>query len=203
MTLPRWIAPGAIVFLVLWLVLLVAGRSGMLRDPGTFWHTKVGERLLDEGFFRYDPFTFTFEGTWWVPHQWLGEVGMAKLHAVSGFDTQLLASVTILAAAFAWLTVRLLRTGLHPIAVGAVVMLALAAAGSHFHIRPHLVTIAGLALTAGLLTDADSGRIPLRRLFWLFPLFVFWLNVHGGYLGGFGTVVIAVTGWVVFWWLGR
>jgi hypothetical protein len=203
MTLPRWIGPGAVAFLAVWLVLLLSGRTGMMRDPGTFWHTTTGELILRDGFLRHDPYTFTFAGSWWVPHQWFGEVGMALAHRAGGFDTQLLGAVTLLAAVFAWLAARLVRTGLHPVAVGAVVGLALAGAGSHFHVRPHVFTIAALALTAGLLTDADSGKIPLRRLFWLVPLFVLWTNIHGGLLGGFGTLVIAAGGWVVFWWLGR
>lgn len=202
MTLPRWLAPGAVAFVAVWVALLAGGR-GMFRDPGTFWHTAVGERLLSDGFFDRDPYTFTFGGSWWVPHQWLGEVGMAVAHRVGGFDAQLLASVTLLAAAFALLAARLARTGLHPVAVGAVVALALAASGSHFHVRPHLVTIAGMAVTAVLLADADCGAIPLRRLFWLAPLFVLWANVHGGFLGGFGTVIIAAGGWFVFWRTGR
>ncbi len=202
-TLPRWIAPGAVAFFAIWIVLMAGGRSGMLRDPGTFWHTTTGEIILKEGFIRYDPYTFTFAGTWWVPYQWLGEVGMALLHRIGGFDTQLLAAVTILAAVFSWLTVRMLRTGLHPVAVGMVLALGLAAAGTHFHVRPHIVTLGALALTAALLADFDSGKIPLRRLFWLVPLFVFWTNVHGGVLAGIATVVIATTGWVVFWQLGR
>jgi hypothetical protein len=65
------------------------------------------------------------------------------------------------------------------------------------------VTIASLAITAGLLADFDLGQIRLRRLVWLLPLFVLWTNIHGGVLGGFGTVVIAAGGWIVFWRLGR
>jgi hypothetical protein len=191
------------VFVAILLVLLAGGRTGLLRDPGTFWHTTTGELILKEGFVRYDPYTFTFAGTWWVPYQWLGEVGMAYAYRLGGFDTQLLCAVTILAALFSWLTVRLLRTGLHPVAIGMLVMLGLAAAGSHFHVRPHIVTLAALALTTALLTDCDSGKLPLRRLFWLVPLFVFWVNVHGGVIGGFATVVIAATGWIVFWIVGR
>ncbi|HSQ58738.1 MAG TPA: hypothetical protein VLM40_23655, partial [Gemmata sp.] len=202
MTLPRWIAPGAVVFVVLWLALMVIGRSGMFRDPGTFWHITTGEIILKEGFIRYDPYTFSFAGSWWVPFQWLGEVGMALAHRVSGFDTELLAAVTILAGTFAFLTVRLLRTGLHPIVVAAVMGLGMAAAGSHFHVRPHVVTMAALAITVALLTDFDMRKGTLRRLFWLIPLFVFWVNVHGGVIGGFATVAIAAGGWVVFWLFG-
>jgi len=206
MTLPRWITPGALVFLAIWLILLGAGQSGMLRDPGTFWHTRTGDIILAEGFIRTDPFTFThpaYPDRWWVPYQWLGEVAMALAHRVGGFDAELLGAVTIIAIVFAFLTTRLLRTGLHPVLVGTIIAISLAAAGGHFHVRPHLVTTAGLAFTVAFLTDCDSGRYRIRHLFWLVPFFVIWVNVHGGYLGGFGTVVIAATGWVVFWWLGR
>jgi hypothetical protein len=42
----------------------------------------------------------------------------------------------------------------------------------------------------------------LRRLFWLVPLFVFWVNTHGGALGGIGTVGLAAAGWCAAWFLG-
>lgn len=202
-TLPRWIGPGAVAFVTIWLVLLAGGRDGMMRDPGTFWHTTTGEIILKDGFIRHDPYTFTFAGTWWVPYQWLGEVAMALGHRLGGFDTQLLGAVTILAAAFAFLAVRLLRTGLHPIAVASLLVLGLAAAGSHFHVRPHVFTLAALAVTAALLTDCEARKLPLRRLVWLLPLFAVWANIHGGMLAGVGTVAIAFVGWVVFWRLGR
>ena len=55
-------------------------RERGLNDPGTLWHTRVGQILLDRGFMTTDPFTFTFEGKTWIPQQWFGEVVMAKLH---------------------------------------------------------------------------------------------------------------------------
>ncbi|HUR53948.1 MAG TPA: hypothetical protein VMZ71_07445, partial [Gemmataceae bacterium] len=86
----RVVGPGAVAFVAFWVLLLVAGRSSFFRDPGTFWHTTTGEKILNEGFLRADPYTFTFAGQWWVPYQWLGEVGMALAHRVGGFDAQLL-----------------------------------------------------------------------------------------------------------------
>lgn len=203
MRLPRWLGPGAVAFLPVWLVLLGAGRSAFFNDPGTFWHTTTGELVLKDGFIRADPYTFTFAGEWWVPYQWLGEVGMALAHRAGGFDAQLLGAVTIIAAVFAWLAVRLLRTGLHPVLAASVIALSLAAAGSHFHVRPHLFTLAGMAVVAAILADTDAARSKLKRLYWLIPLCVVWTNVHGGVLGGIGTVCIAFAGWVVFWQLGR
>ena len=115
MTLPRWLAPGALAFALVWLLMLAGGRTAFFNDPGTFWHVRTGELILERGFLREDPFTFTFAGTWWVPYQWLGEVPMALVHGVAGFDGLLLGVVSLVAAVFAWLTARFLRTGLHPI----------------------------------------------------------------------------------------
>jgi hypothetical protein len=203
MTLPRWLAPGAVAFVLVWLLLLAAGRSAFFKDPGTFWHTTTGELVLKDGFIRSDPYTFTHANEWWVPYQWLGEVGMALAHRVGGFDTQLLGAVTLIAAVFAWLAARLLRTGLHPIVAGALVALALAAAGAHFHVRPHLFTLAATAAVTILLVETDVTRPRLKRLVWLVPLCAVWTNIHGGVLGGIGTVCIAFAGWALFWKLGR
>src|SRR5262249_59605861 len=98
---PRWVGPGAVAFLVLWIVLLTAGRSSFFRDPGTFWHTTTGELILSDGFIRTDPYTFTFGGTWWVPYQWLGEVAMALAPRARRVAPPVLRGGPILAAALA------------------------------------------------------------------------------------------------------
>jgi hypothetical protein len=36
-------------------------------------------------------------------------------------------------------------------------------------------------------------------LAWLVPLFVLWSNLHGGVLGGFGTLGLAAAGWTITW----
>ncbi len=199
----RIVGPGGAAFVVLLLLLLAGGRSNFFRDPGTFWHVTTGEKILADGFLRTDPYTFTFGGTWWVPYQWLGEVAMALAHRAGGFDLLLLGACTILAATFAALFARLYATGLNPVLAGVVLLVGLAAAASHFHVRPHLFTIAGMAMTTMLLTDIDACRAPLRRLLWLVPGFVVWTNVHGGVLAGMGTVGLAAAGWVGLWLVGR
>lgn len=187
--------PGPLLFVGFWLLLMIGGRDRLFRDPGTFWHTRVGEKILTDGFFDTDPFSFTRAGEHWVPHQWLGEVALALAHRVAGFDTLLLLTTAVLAGLYTWLAGRLLRTGVHPILAIPVVAVGLAAGATHFHVRPHLMTIVGLAATAGVLTDVEAGRVGFRRLWALVPLFVLWSNVHGGMLGGLATLVLAGVGW--------
>lgn len=188
------------IFLAIWLALMVGGRSRLFRDPGTFWHTKVGQQLLESRqFIDHDPFSFTaeqlFPGGSWVPQQWLGECLMALIHRVQGWDSLLLATVTLLAALYTWVAHRLIRAGLHWALAASLTALAVAAGASHFHARPHLTTLVFFALTCAFLNDFEMGRTRLAHLFWLVPGYALWTNLHGGMLGGLGSLAIVFVGW--------
>jgi hypothetical protein len=186
------------IFLLLWLFFLGFGRSRLFQDPGTFWHTKVGEQILTTGqLIRTDSFTFTWYGQPWIAHQWLGECLMALVHRLDGLDSLLLATATIVAALYSWLAGRLIRSGLHWSLAVVVMVLVVGASASHLHVRPHLGTIVFLALTMALLTDFENGRSGLGRLFWLAPIFLVWTNIHGGTLGGLATMGLALAGWSI------
>jgi hypothetical protein len=183
-------------FLGIWLFLMVAGRDRLFRDPGTFWHTVVGRRILTSGrFFDTDPFSFTFSGRPWIPHQWLGECLMAVLDGVGGLDTLLLATATVLAGLYAWAAHRLLRSGLHWLPTALLIAVTVAGSASHLHVRPHISTIVFMGLTFGWLCDLDARRIVIGRLCWLIPVFWVWSNMHGAALGGLATAGLAVAGW--------
>jgi hypothetical protein len=188
--------PTAAIFVVFWLSLLVAGRERLFQDPGTFWHVAVGQRILQSGGVpTRDPFSFTFGGQPWVATQWLAECGMAAMHGALGWDGLLLVTATLLAALYAWLADRLLRAGLTMVPTLLIVVVAIAAGSHHFHVRPHLATMVGMAATFALLCDVEAGR---RRLAWLWllpPGFVLWSNLHGGVPAGLATFGLAAGGW--------
>lgn len=186
-------------FLAVWLLLMIGGRESFFRDPGTFWHVRTGEWILDHhAFLDHDPYTFTFHGQPWTPYEWLGEVGMAAIDRLAATSGLLTVSTAVLSLAFTMLFLRILRTGLHWLPAAGLVLLAVAAASSHFHARPHVLTILFLLLTYLQLVDYEAGRIRFRGLIVLIVLFVVWVNSHGGVLGGFGTVGLAVGGWLAF-----
>jgi hypothetical protein len=190
--------PATLLFIGIWLVLLIGGRSRFFQDPGTFWHVATGDRIIAEGFIDTDPFTFTFHGTEWIPYQWLGECVMSVLNRIGGFDMLLLATVTLLAGVYTGIGVRLLRAGFHPSVVAVVLAAGIAASSGHFHVRPLIVTIAGMAILGVYLTDVENGTIPVGRLAWLVPVFWLWANIHGGVMGGLATFALAIGGWVAF-----
>jgi hypothetical protein len=184
------------IFLGLWLALLCFGRTELFRDPGVFWHTATGERMLDQGqIVRSDPYSFTFPGQSWVDNQWLADCGMAWIYRDGGWDSLLLATATVLAAVYAGLAGRLLRAGLHVLPALLVVGLALAASSQNFHVRPLVVTIALQGWMFARLVDVEAGRRPIRSLAWLVPVFVLWQNCHGGVLAGLGTLGLVFLGW--------
>jgi len=191
------------IFLTLWAGLVVAGRENFLRDPGTFWHTVVGERILTQGFADRDEYTFTFSAEPWIPHQWLGEIGMASAHRVNGLHAVLAGGAALLAGLFTVLAVRWLRTGLHPILCAVAIGLTLASSATHFHLRPHLFTMLGVMLTMLALIEIDSGRRRWTFAAWLIPLYAVWANTHGGMLGGLMMLGLAGCGWTVSALLGK
>jgi hypothetical protein len=185
------------IFLSLWLLLMIGGRSNFFRDPGTFSHLAIGERILSTHHFIYsDPFSFTFKGKPWIAQQWLGECFMAVVNRIGGFDGLLLMTVTLLASLFALLSYRLMDKGMHPVLAILVITIAMAASSRHFHVRPHIVTIVFMAFLFALLTDFESGEISFSKLFWLIPFFALWVNIHGGVLGGMATMALIITGWI-------
>jgi len=192
------------LFLAVWLALAVAGRASYFDDPGELWHIVVGERILSSGeLVRTDPFSFTAAGQPWTPQSWLFECALAALHRLGGLDAVMLATSVLIAALFAGIGRRLCRAGIHPLIVLLLVGLALDASAYHLQPRPLLVTIVLLAWTFSRLCDAEAARIPLSRLAWLVPVFVLWTNVHGGVVGGMGTVAAVVAGWAVAWRFGQ
>ena len=186
------------VFLGFWLWILVIGRAKFFFDPGALWHPVVGRQILAKGQFPHvDSFSFTHAGEPWIASQWLGECGLAVLQWSFGLDGILLAIATALAGFYTWAAHRLMRAGVPWWFAVLLTALAIKASSYHFYARPHLATIVLLGWTTARLCDFEAGRIPLRGLFWLVPVMAVWANIHGGVLGGIGTIGLAVAGWNV------
>lgn len=193
----RYFPPEALFFLAALAACQVIYRARGLADPGTLWHVRVGELILRDGIMRTDPFTFPFAGQTWIPQQWGGEVLMALAHAVGGLDTILLGFSALIAALFAWVFRRLMAGGMGAPLAAAAAGFALVAAGFHFYARPHMATIALMAVVMAFIVDFDRGRLSLAKMAWLVPLHAVWTNIHGGMLGGLATLGLVGFGWGV------
>jgi hypothetical protein len=197
----RLFRPETLFFLLTWLGLLVAFRDRGFYDPGALWNVKVGEIILDRGIPQTDPFSYTLEGERWMPQQWGAEVLMALAHRAGGLDTLLLGFATGVALLYTLIFRRCVLGGMGPVIAGVLVGGILCVGAFHYFVRPHMFTLAFLAWTMMCVIDYERGRCTEWRLAGLIPLYILWVNLHGGVLGGTMTLGLAVAGWgVVFLW---
>ena len=199
----RLFRPETVFFLLTWLGLMVAFRDRGFYDPGALWHVKVGEIILDRGMPQTDPFSYTFEGQKWVPQQWGAEVLMALAHRAGGLDAMLLGFAAGVALLYTLIFRRCVQGGMGPILAGVIVGGILFVGAFHYFVRPHMFTIAFLGWTMMCVVDYERGRCTAWRLAGLIPLYVLWVNLHGGVLGGTMTLGLAVAGWGVLFLLRR
>jgi hypothetical protein len=180
----------------------VAGRSKFLNDADTYWHIAVGRITLDSGLVTEDHFSFTRNGEPWIANQWLAECALAVAHSLGGLDGVLVLTITVLTATYLALAYRWLARGFDPVLTLAFLAFIISASAYTLNARPHVVSIGLLACVLALLRNVEDGRTSIARLAWLIPLFILWSNLHGGVLGGLGSLLIVATAWTLLWLLG-
>ncbi|HWL93327.1 MAG TPA: hypothetical protein VNT79_07310, partial [Phycisphaerae bacterium] len=167
-------------------------------DPGTLWHTVVGEQILQTGEIpRRDSFSFTHADDEWLAQQWMGECAMALVHRAAGLDGLLLAACATIAALFAFVVHRAARGGLSGPLTLMLVLFVAAASSYHFMPRPHLATLLFMTVGSALLCDIEAGRISKWWLLLIPPAIALWSNIHGGALGGLASLLIVALGWLL------
>jgi hypothetical protein len=158
-----------------------------VQDPDYFWHLTTGKLIAEAGRVpSTDPFSFTWYGQPWTPHEWLSELlifrlvdGLGRIGALLVFGLFPPAIFGVLAAAFARRGARLMAIAL-PFALGAFTLIP------YVTLRPQAIS---WLIFAGLLWFLMEARAEHpRRFLLLIPWFVLWANLHGLYVVGLGVV---------------
>ena len=140
--------PAELVFGALLGMILIGGGDGLLSDPGTPWHLRLGRDILANGSVpRFDTLTFTHQHDPWVDQSWAFDVLLATVYHARGWSGAIAMTALGLAALYAAMARGLIRDGTSPVAAIVVALLAAAIGGIHFLIRPHLFTFALVYLT--------------------------------------------------------
>jgi hypothetical protein len=148
-------------------------------DPDLWWHLRTGQWIVDTGHVPHsDPFSFTRAGHAWVAHEWLSEVVFYELWKHGGAAALIVLSAMVTTAGFMLLYFRC--PGERHWAAAATALGAWVAAPS-WGVRPQMFTFTLASLLLWLL---DRGEGHPRLLFWIPPLFLLWLNLHGGFALG-------------------
>src|SRR5215213_1220767 len=139
----RWMpAMPDLVFGLVLATVLIGGRTGLLNDPGTFWHLQLGREILGTGHVpRVDSLTYTRQGVPWVDQSWAFDVALAALVDHAGWSAAIAAAALGLAALYASLARTLIGDGNSPVVAAIVALLAVGVGANHFLIRPHLFTL--------------------------------------------------------------
>lgn len=169
------------------LVFIMASRTPI--DSDLWWHLRAGQQTWESGHIvTTDMFSYTRNGIPWTNHSWLAQIILYLLFKWGGY-----LGIGALVATLATLSMALVYfqmegpTILRPfILVGAAVIAAWV-----WSPRPQLFSLVFLALVGYLIyLYKYKGQ---NRLWLLIPIFIFWSNLHGGYVLGFiflGTMIL-------------
>jgi hypothetical protein len=171
-------------FVVVLLLLFFSGKSSLLDDGDTGYHIRAGEFILEHRSVpKFDIFSFHTPPIPWTAHEWLSEVIMALIHRVAGLSG-IVAFFAFLLALTAYLLFKILKSyGADITLAAAITALAVASTKVHMLARPHIFSLLLMVLSHYLLESWQRGK--MNRLYLLPPIMLLWVNLHGGYLGGF------------------
>src|SRR5690349_6890841 len=167
------------------MIFALAVRQSAFIDPDLWWHLQTGQDIVtSHAIPQTDIYSFTKAGSEWITHEWLSEVVIYAIYRVSGWAGLLIAFSLFITAAF-YLVYR--RCAGKPYVAAFAVLLAVAASSPLFGVRPQMITLLLASTFIALLTSyANDGKS--RRLFWMVPLMLLWVNLHAGYALGLGLI---------------
>jgi hypothetical protein len=165
--------------------------SKPLSDPDFWFHLKTGEYIFRTSLIpRTEFFSFTNNGSPWVAHGWLSGVIFYLVYSRPGSNT-LIFIFAILATVAFWIAVR--RSHSHPFLRGIAMFLGVWTALPTIGVRPRVFTLLLASVFLALLTSY-ARRGEGSRIWWLVPLMVLWVNLHGGFLIGLALIGLTIIG---------
>ena len=160
-----------------------------VQDPDFFWHVTAGQWIAEHGRVpSTDPFSFTWAGQPWTPHEWLSELLMYWLVSGVGRTGALFVFGLFPAAIVISQGLMLSRQGVSLRAFALPAVLIGLVITPYVTLRPQAVSWLLLSLLIWFLLELKPDK-PWRALL-LIPFFVLWANLHGVYVIGLGVVAV-------------
>lgn len=164
---------------------------GVPVDSDMWWHLKAGQWMVDQHqILTTDVFSWTRFGRPWVDHSWLSEIGGFLVWREFGFPGISLAVAAL--ATLTYLFVFLQTEGSIYFRFFVVGFAALSTGLAWWPARPEVVSLVLAACFTYILTLFRWRR--LDRLWLLPPLMMVWVNLHAGFIVGFGVLGLTIIG---------
>jgi tetratricopeptide (TPR) repeat protein len=152
-----------------------------VKDPDAFIHIKLGEFAVQNHTIPdRDPFVYTYTDSQYNNSAWLSQIIYYYIFKKAGFTGLIIFNAIIVGCTYAllfWVTQSL---GLSNF-LSIIFLLTISyASKERFVLRPHIFSLLFLSITV-YLTQIDSLK---KRFFLFFVLFLFWANLHAGFVYG-------------------
>ena len=185
----RWLDLPHFFTIAIFLTMLIAAIQPVT-DPDFWWHLPTGDWILSHhGVPRHDLYTFSVSNHRWITHEWLSEVILAALYAVGRLPLVSLVLGAVTAAGFLLVYLAIDRR-VNFVIAGLTLALGVAAANPIWGPRIQMITFALSALTYLWVKRFCEGR---GRALYLLPLVMLvWVNLHGGFVLGYGILGLAL-----------
>jgi hypothetical protein len=173
-----------LLFVLVLLLVFFGKNSTLLYDCDTGYHIRTGEYILKTlSVPDHDIFSQHTPPIPWTAHEWLAEVIMAVIHAVSGL-TGIVAFFALILALTFFLLFKILRSyNADAVLASVISLLVLISSQMHWLARPHLFSFLFMIISHYLLESWYRDRS--NRLYLLPFIMLLWVNLHGGFVGGF------------------
>ncbi len=183
-------------------ILLFAMAVRVPTDTDTWWHIRSGEYIIENTSIpTSDSFSHTRAGAEWIDHSWGAQVLLYGVYELFGDGRAPGASGNVGLALFTAALATLGMVFVYLMCEGNayvrafVVVLGAAAAAVFWSPRPQMVSFVLGALTLYLLHLYKRRQID--RLWLIPPMFVVWVNMHGGFAIGFIFLLGTIAGEVI------
>ena len=174
---------------------LVVYYPNVMDDTDIWWHLAYGEYSMTHHAWRVDHTCYSWtptDGSWpyvtwladslfYIVHRWSGFVGLSLLQWLIFLG---------IAAQMAWFGARRCRLPASWICLG-LLFVGSAVNPVAVYIKPELFSLLCFTIMIWLYTDIKAGGHPALAMAYL-PLFVFWVNAHGGAIIGLLFLMLAV-----------
>lgn len=171
-----------------------------LGDGDFWWHLKTGEYILNtRSIPKTDFFSFTNYGKAWVAHEWLSEAIFYAIYSRFGFNVLIVVFALLTALAF-WIAFK--RSHSNPLIGGSAALIGVWTVLPTIGVRPRVFTLLLSSVYLALLGHY-ARRGEGREIWWLVPLMVLWVNLHGGFLMGLVLIGLTIVGIPLDAWANR
>lgn len=165
--------------------------SRQISDADFWFHLKTGEYIMHTGLIpRTEMFSFTYYGAPWLAHGWMAGVIFYAIYSRLSFNALIFIFAILTALAF-WIVYK--RSHSHPFIRGFAALLGVWTVLPNVGVRPRVFTIL-LSSVYLLLLTRYARRGKGREIWWLVPLMVLWVNLHGGFFVGLLLIGLTIIG---------